>query len=179
MSRSPATTKAGMSICGSRSLAVWRPAARSILRNMGKSTCVMCKRYGRMSSACTRSGSISPALRAKLKANRGGKRLQIARTRSGDFSTGSSSLGGCDRAAEAVEGARHVAERSADQDQPADALGALAVGLERDLASHRVAEQNAGWIAHVPRTAPRSSASARRCRSGRDRRAGALRPWPR
>ncbi len=48
-----------------------------------------------------------------------------------------------------VEGARDVSRAAAHQDEPPHPLGPQAVRLERDLAAHRVADQDTGRVAHV------------------------------
>ena len=170
VSRSPATTSTGTSTCGRMSPAVCSPAARSMRRNIGKSTWVMCDRYGSMSSAWTRSGSISPALSASLSASCGGSRLQTARTTSGAFSARSTSFGSTSSSSgmpwKVLVTLPKLPQSSTSA---AHAFGPLPVRLERDLAAHRVPEEHARRIARRAGARCRGPARAPRCRCDRDR----------
>ena len=132
------------------------------------------RRYGRMSSAWTLSGSISPAFSATFSESCGGKRLQSARTTSGSSARRRGAAAGSDRGRPAVEGARHVPEAAAKRTSartPPAAAGTPRArpGTRASARRGRTADRRG-----AARTCPRSSASDETLtRSGIDRRRAA------
>ena len=104
-----------------------------------------------MSSACTREGSISPALSATLRARRGGRRLQTARTISELLLREPHQLRQDDveQRDPAETCSSRCAERAAHENHAPDPFGPLAIGFEGHLTSHRVPDENAGRIPDV------------------------------